>query len=195
MEPRYQIARGCDQSAPSDPPRRILWRRYAGEGALIQRCQLHKKRNVLDHFVEEHQGWVGQKLNEAYAMFEYADAHRALGRMHRERSELNPSTARSLAEVIEETLTVHRLRVPSLLRKTLASTNVIESIFAVVETVCRNVKRWRNGDHAGTVGRLPSWSPNGHSRRVRDYREVPQLFNHLSRLPHKEEVAKRAVAA
>src|SRR5260370_16286361 len=80
-------------------------------------------------------------------MTEYADAKRALDRLHRELMELNPSAARSLEEGMEETLTVHRLRVPAQLRRTLASTNVIESAFSIVETVCRNVKRWRTGDH------------------------------------------------
>jgi len=169
-------------------------RRHAGEAALIQRCQLHKKRNVLDHLAEEHQGWVEPKLNEAYAMFEYADARKALDRLHRELAELNPSAARSLAEGLEETLTVHRLRVPTLLRKTLASTNVIESTFSVVETVCRNVKRWRQGDQ------LERWIASGllvaerKFRRVRGYREIPQFLNSLSQLSQKG-VAKRAGAA
>jgi hypothetical protein len=60
--------------------------------------------------------------------------------------ELNPSAARSLEEGMEETLTVHRLCVPVKLRQTLASTHVIESAFSIVETVCRNGKRWRAGD-------------------------------------------------
>ena len=60
--------------------------------------------------------------------------------------DLNPSAARSLEEGLEETLTVHRLRIPELLRETLASTNVIESAFSVVEKVCANVKRWHGGD-------------------------------------------------
>jgi hypothetical protein len=59
---------------------------------------------------------------------------------------LNPSAARSLEEGMEETLRVHKLGVPDQLRRTLACTNVIESAFSIVETVCRNVKRWRNGD-------------------------------------------------
>ena len=58
------------------------------------------------------------------------DAKRALERLHRELMELNPSAARSLEEGMEETLTVHRLRVPAQLRRTLASTNVIESAFS-----------------------------------------------------------------
>jgi hypothetical protein len=74
-------------------------------------------------------------------MTEYADANRALERLHRELMELNPSAARSQEEGMEETLTVHRLRVSRAIARTLASTNVIESAFSIVETVCRNVKR------------------------------------------------------
>jgi putative transposase len=59
--------------------------------------------------------------------------------------DLNPSAARSLGEGLEETLT-DRLHVPMQLRKTLASTNVIELAFSIVERVCRNVKRWHGGD-------------------------------------------------
>jgi putative transposase len=116
-------------------------RRHVGEAALIQRCQVHKRRNVIDHLPEEHKPSVKKKLQNAYAMTEYADANRALERLHRELMELNPSAARSQEEGMEETLTVHRLRVSRAIARTLASTNVIESAFSIVETVCRNVKR------------------------------------------------------
>ena len=99
-------------------------RRHAGEAALIQRCQIHKRRNVLDHLPEEHWPAVQKALQNAYAMTEYADAKRALERLHRELMDLNPSAAPSLEEGLEETLTVHSLRVPLKLRRTLASTNV-----------------------------------------------------------------------
>jgi putative transposase len=108
-------------------------------------------------------------------MTEYADAKRTLERLHRELMELNPSAARSLEEGMEETLTVHRLRVPSQLRRTLASTNVIESAFSIVETVCRNVKRWRAGDH------IERWVGSGllvaerQFRKVQGYRDIPAL--------------------
>src|SRR5947208_16865196 len=78
-------------------------------------------------------------------MVEYADAKRALDRLHRELMDINPSAARSLEEGREETLTVHRLRVPEQLRRTLPSTNVIESAVSIVETGSRIVKRWRRG--------------------------------------------------
>jgi hypothetical protein len=76
-----------------------------------------------------------------------ADARRALDQIHRELERINPSAARSLEEGMEETLTVHKLRMPEMLRKSLSSTNIIESAFSVAEELCRRVKRWRDGDH------------------------------------------------
>src|SRR5947207_14800976 len=121
-------------------------KKYAGDAAPIQRCQVHKRRNVLDHLTDEQKPSVARKLNAAYALEDYEPAKLALEQLHRELMDLNPSAARSLGEGLEETLTVHRLHVPPQLRKTLASTNVIESAFSIVERVCRNVKRWHGGD-------------------------------------------------
>src|ERR1700675_1066433 len=165
-------------------------RRHAGEAAMIQRCQVHKRRNVVDHLPEEHKSAVRKKLQNADAMTEYADAKRALDRLHRELMELNPSAARSLEEGMEETLTVHRLRMPAQLRRTLASTNVIESAFSIVETVCRNVKRWRAGDH------IERWVGSGllvaerQFRKVRGYREIPTLLTALAHAVSKKGVAE-----
>ena len=93
-------------------------RRHAGEAAFIQRCQVHKKRNVVDHLPDEYKADVRRKLQNAYAMAEYDDAKRALERLHQELMDLNPSAAHSLEEGMTETLTVHRLRVPDQLRRT-----------------------------------------------------------------------------
>jgi putative transposase len=170
-------------------------RRLAGEAALLQRCQVHKRRNVVDHLPEEHKTAVKKKLQNAYAMTEYADAKRALERVHRELMELNPSAARSLEEGMEETLTVHRLRVPSQLRRTLASTNVIESAFSIVETVCRNVKRWRAGDH------IERWVGSGllvaerQFRKVQGYREIPALLTALATAVSKKTVVEQGKVA
>jgi len=116
------------------------------KAAILQRCQVHKIRNVVDHLTEEYQSHVRQKMHAAYAMREYRDAKRALDSLLRELMDSNPSAARSLEEGCEDTLAVHRLRVPEKLRTSFASTNLIESAFSVVETVCRNVKRWQGGD-------------------------------------------------
>src|SRR5256884_7479586 len=92
-------------------------KKYAGESAAIQRCQVHKRRNVLDHLTEEQKPGVAKKLNAAYALEDYGTAQQALNALHRELMDLNPSAARSLGEGMEETLTVHRLHMPMQLRK------------------------------------------------------------------------------
>ena len=171
-------------------------KKYAGDAAPIQRCQVHKRRNVLDHLTDEQKPLVARKLNAAYAMEDYAAAKDALNGLHRELMDLNPSAARSLGEGLEETLTVHRLHVPPQLRKTLASTNVIESAFAIVDRVCANVKRWHAGDQR------ERWVGSGllvaekQFRRVQGHKQIPVLLRELEALaPSKSEVAKRRKAS
>jgi transposase-like protein len=154
-------------------------RKMAGKCALIQRCQVHKIRNVTRHLTEEYQSGVRHKLNCAYSMGEKTDAQKALDVLLHELMHLNPSAARSLEEGMEETLTVHRLRLPGNLRRTLASTNLIESAFSTVETVCRNVKRWQGGDQylrwvaSGLIWAESRW------KRIQGYREIPLLVKEL----------------
>src|SRR5262249_48735006 len=81
-------------------------KKYAGDTAAIQRCQVHKRRNVLDHLSDEQKPAVAKKLNAAYGMEDYVAAKQALDNLHRELMDLNPSAARSLGEGMEETLTV-----------------------------------------------------------------------------------------
>jgi putative transposase len=172
-------------------------KKYAGESAPIQRCQVHKRRNVLDHLSEEHQPAVTKKLNAAYGMDDHAEAKLALTQLHRELMDLNPSAARSLEEGMEETLTVHRLHLPSQLRKSFASTNVIESAFSVVERVCSNVKRWHGGDQR------ERWVGSGllvaekQFRRIQGYKQIPILLRELETLapPSRSPVVKRRKAS
>jgi transposase-like protein len=170
-------------------------RKHTGEAGFIQRCQVHKKRNVVDHLPDEHKADVRRKMQNAYAMAEYADAKRALEQLHRELMDLNPSAARSLEEGMEETLTVHKLRVPDRLRRTLCCTNVIESAFSIVETVCRNVKRWRDGDH------IERWVGSGllvaerQFRKVIGHRQIPLLLSSFATAVSKKPIVKGAAAA
>lgn len=171
-------------------------KKYAGESALIQRCQVHKRRNVLDHLREEEKPAIAKKLNAAYGLEDHAAAKLALTQLHRELMDLNPGAARSLAEGLEETLTVLRLRVPPQLRKSLASTNVIESAFSIVERVCRNVKRWHDGDQR------ERWVGSGlllaekQFRRVTGYKQIASLLKELEAVaPAKSELVKRRKAS
>ena len=171
-------------------------KKYAGESAAIQRCQVHKRRNVLDHLTDEQKPLVAKKLNAAYGMEDHAAAKLALTQLHRELMDLNPSAARSLEEGLEETLTVHRLHIPFQLRKSLASTNIIESAFSIVERVCSNVKRWHGGDQR------ERWVGSGllvaekQFRRIQGHKQIPFLLRELEALlPSKSEVAKRRKAS
>ena len=171
-------------------------KKHAGESAAIQRCQVHKRRNVLDHLTDEQKPDVAKKLNAAYALEDYAAAKQALNTVHRELMDLNPSAARSLGEGMEETLTVHRLHLPMQLRKTMASTNVIESAFSIVEQVCKNVKRWHGGDQR------ERWVGSGlmvaekQFRRITGYKLIPVLIKELETLaPSKAPIVKRRKAS
>jgi transposase-like protein len=195
------VERGLDFSTPriyvldGGKALAVAVRKHAGEAAFIQRCQVHKKRNVVDHVPDEHKADVRRKMQNAYAMADYGDAKRALDQLHRELMDLNPSAARSLEEGMEETLTVHKLRVPDHLRRTLCCTNVIESAFSIVETVCRNVKRWRDGDH------IERWVGSGllvaerQFRKVIGHRQIPLLLASLATAVSKKPIAKGAAAA
>jgi putative transposase len=171
-------------------------KKHAGESAAIQRCLVHKRRNVLDHLSEEQKPAVARKLNAAYGLEDYDAAKLALDSLHRELMDLNPSAARSLGEGMEETLTVHRLHLPLQLRKTMSSTNVIESAFSIVEQVCRNVKRWHGGDQR------ERWVGSGllvaekQFRRVTGHKQIPMLLTQLEALTaSKKEIAKRRKAS
>jgi putative transposase len=171
-------------------------KKHAGESAAIQRCQVHKRRNVLDHLTDEQKPGIAKKLNAAYALEDYGAAKQALNVLHRELMDLNPSAARSLGEGMEETLTVHRLHLPIQLRKTMASTNVIESAFSIVERVCRNVKRWHGGDQR------ERWVGSGllvaekQFRRITGYKQIPALIRELEAMtPAKTAVVKRRKAS
>jgi putative transposase len=166
------VERGLDLSVPrlyildGGKAWQAAIKQKAGTAAVFQRCQVHKKRNVIDHLPEEHKAAVKKKLQNAYNLVSYQDAKHALNRLLRELMDLNPSAARSLEEGMEETLTVHRLGIPEQLRRTLSSTNVIESAFSIVETVCRNVKRWQKGDQ------IERWVGSGLLVAERQFRKV-----------------------
>lgn len=118
-----------------------------GKRGEVQRCQEHKKRNVTGHLPKPHQAEFRRKMTAAYGMTEYAQAKTALESCARELERLNPSAAASLREGMEETLTMHRLGVPALLRVSLSTTNPMESPFATVRERTWRVRRWQGGEH------------------------------------------------
>ncbi len=170
-------------------------KRVWGQNALIQRCQVHKKRNVREHLPEKHHDALSRQLHAAYNATDYDQALRRLKTTARWLDRLNPDAAASLREGMEETLTVIRLGVPESLRRTLATTNPIESAFSVAQNVTRRVKCWREGDMRQrwcVAGLLRAESK---FRRVKGYRHLPQLLKALDRLVSSKEIdEKRKIA-
>jgi putative transposase len=113
-----------------------------GQAALIQRCQVHKLRNVLQHLPEGQRPWVRAILTRAYRQADVVPARRLLQDLARRLEDRYPSAAASVREGLDETLTVLTLGVSERLRQSLATTNTIESLISRTRHVKRNVKRW-----------------------------------------------------
>ncbi len=149
--------------------------RMFGEKVLVQRCQQHKRRNVLKHLPEKHQNAIDARVSAAYKMTDYNEARKSLDLTVRYLENLNPDAASSLKEGLEETLTVHKLGVTGLLRRTLATTNPLESCFSGVRTTTGRVKRWRGGDMAQRWAVAALLRAEKKFKRVRGYKELPKL--------------------
>jgi transposase-like protein len=112
----------------------------------VQRCIRHKERNVLDHLPERDRPAVKARLRRAWASDNHALALDGLEALAGELEHSHPGAAASLAEGLQETLTLTRLGIRGRLKKTLASTNPIESMIEIIRHTSRNVKRWQSGD-------------------------------------------------
>jgi transposase-like protein len=113
--------------------------------AFIQRCQWHKRENVISYLDEAQQDLCRRRMREAYAKTTYAEAKHELEKLNHELSKINPSAAASLTEGLEETLTLHRLGLAPELGKSLNTTNCIESVMSQLGQYTDKVDRWHNG--------------------------------------------------
>jgi transposase-like protein len=114
-----------------------------GKKLLHQRCAIHKSRNLQRHLAKPYRKEAHRKLTTALEQTSYTDAKQMLLALEAWIRTKNESAADSLLEAFEELLTLHRLKVPARLRKTLMSTNPIESMFSLVRHSERNIKRTR----------------------------------------------------
>jgi putative transposase len=154
-------------------------KRVWGKNAVIQRCQVHKKRNIKAHVPEKHWPELGRRLSEAYHETDYDKAKRSLEGTAAWLARINPDAASSLREGLEETLTVVKLGVPDALRRSLATTNPIESALSVTRRVTARVTRWRDGDMRRrwcVAGLLRAESK---FRRLKGHCEMPTLLKAL----------------
>ncbi len=147
----------------------------------VQRCQWHKRENVVRYLAKQAQPTWRRKLQAAYAHPTYAAAKRALDRLHRELHLVNASAAASLAEGLEETLTLHRLGVFAALGVSFKTTNLIESVMARLEAKTHRVTHWRTSDQKLRWCGAALDAMERQFRRVKGYRQLPLLKQALHR--------------
>lgn len=152
-----------------------------GEAALVQRCQVHKLRNVLEHLPEQVHASVRRAINDAWNSRDPALALKQLERLARSLEREHPGAASSLREGLEETLTTRRLGIDGALYLTLRSTNPIENLNGAVAHHTRNVKRWRDGQMVLRWVGAALLQASGGFRRVRGMRDLPKLCTALDR--------------
>ena len=154
-------------------------REVFGERALIQRCRVHKLRNVLDHLPLEKRQQAAWRLRGAWAKATPDEALKELRSCVKWLDTISPSAARSLEEGLEETLTVTRLGLHESLVRTFSSTNLIESCFARTESWTGRVKRWRNAKMVMRWGAAALLFAEKGFRRVRGCDHMNQLIEAL----------------
>lgn len=146
-----------------------------GEAALIQRCQVHKLRNILEHLPERERPSVQAVVRRAYQATDVKTATRLLTDLAKRLEHEHPSAAGSVREGLDETLTVMTLHLSSRLQRSLATTNAAESLLSRTRHVKRNVKRWRGGQM------MLRWVAAGILEAVKGFRrlkgcgDMPQL--------------------
>src|SRR6476469_592720 len=123
-------------------------RRTFGRNTPIQRCQVHKARNIAERLPKEAHATVRKALRQAWEMEDAARAEQLIRNLARRLEREAPGVAGAILEGLDEILTVVRLGLPKELRRSLACTNIIENIMGSVHRVCRNVKRWRDASMA-----------------------------------------------
>jgi len=157
-----------------------------GETAQVQRCTWHKRENVVAYLPTGQQAEWRRKLQRAYEQATYPEAKAALDRLARELRVLNESAARSLAEGLDETLTLHRLGVAGELGRSFKTTNALESVMAQVEQRTGRVDRWRTSDQKHRWLATALLDIELRLRRIRGYRALPKLRDALQRMVGKE---------
>jgi putative transposase len=142
---------------------------------VVQRCQLHKLRNVTDRLPDALASTVAKRIRRAYHHHDPLVAQAELEALARELDRSHPGAAGSLREGLAETLTIGRLGVPPTLARTLRSTNSIESMIEICRDHAANVKRWRDGQMVLRWVAAGMGEAAKQFRRVNGYLHLPAL--------------------
>ena len=157
-----------------------------GEDLIHQRCTIHKDRNLQRHLPKRYRKECHRRFRQALALKDYAEARKALNDLEAWLAQINESAAESLREAKEQLLTLHRLEVPGLLRRTLHSTNPIESMFATVRDCEGNVKRYRSSKMSQRWLGAVLIHAEESFRTLKGYREIPKVIHKIKQAQNRE---------
>jgi putative transposase len=166
-------------------------RRSFGRDTPIQRCQVHKARNIVERLPKHLHAPTKRALRQAWELDDADKAEKLLRNLARTLEREAPGVAGAILEGLDEILTVVRLGLPKELRRSLACTNIIENIMGSVRRVCRNVKRWRDASMALRWTAAAMLEAAKGFRRLKAKSQLPKLRAAL--LAHRQK-ADAAVA-
>jgi transposase-like protein len=184
--------------------RRIIWVTDGGPGIIKtlkdrfgkklihQRCTIHKDRNIQKHLAKKYRKEAHRRFRTALEQNNYEDARQMLLDMDKWLRGINESAADSLLEAFEEILTLHRLKIPGLLRQTLHSTNPIESMFSKVRDAEGNIKRYRKGGMTQRwLASVLLYCEKGF-KRIKGYASIPAVISSIEAEEESNETLRQA---
>ena len=160
-----------------------------GDTALIQRCTLHKRRNIADHLPDKDKAWVDAKLVKAFGHPDPEQGLRNAKQLAAQLDKSYPGAAASLREGLEEMFTVARLGIDGRLAKTLTTSNPVESMISIARTTNRNVTRWRDGQMVLRWTAAGMLNAERSFRRIKGFKQMSRLVDALRRHAHPETTA------
>jgi transposase-like protein len=184
--------------------KKILWVTDGGKGLLKalrdrfgkklihQRCTIHKDRNIQSHLAKKYRKEAHRRFKIALEQTSYEDAKRMLQEFEKWLRGINESAANSLLEAFEDILTLHRLKVPGLLRKTLTCTNPIESMFSTVRDCEGNIKRYRNSAMSQRWLATVLLHCEKGFRRVKGYLGIAEVIATIEQIQEEKYVMQKA---
>ena len=163
-----------------------------GKDSLIQRCQVHKARNITDRLPKELHAATRRALRQAWELDDADKAEKLIRNLARRLDQERPGVAASILEGLDEILTVVRLKLPMQLRRSLACTNIAENMMGTIRRVTRNVKRWRNGKMALRWVAAGMMEAAKGFRKLKAHKQLPILRAAL--IAHQNRLAEKLVA-
>lgn len=179
------IERGLDATVPllfvidgSKALRKAIKNTF-GRRALVQRCQVHKMRNVLDHLPKSKHRSIGAQLRDAYRSRSKATARKRLLQLVSHLEDEHPDAASSLREGLEETLSLKDIGLKEVLERTLSTTNMLENLNGTIRRVTRNVKHWQDGKMIQRWVAAGILEAEAKFRKLRGFQDLTKLSSYL----------------